>query len=180
MSRIPLIVCVSIVLTLLAAGPAWAGDDHEHVMGDSGVLRLTSWLGNFHPAVVHFPIALLLAALPAALIAVARRSQKLATAGRYCVVLGAVSAIVAAALGWFWEGFELTHSRVAMTQHQWAGTVVALLSIGLLILCPLSAKPGARITRRLYLMLLVLAAGLVAVTGFLGGALVWGTDHYAW
>jgi uncharacterized membrane protein len=167
----------------IAEPVAQAAHSHEDDHGDegeSGLLRLTAWLGAFHPAAVHFPIALLPAALLAELIAVMRKSEKLAAAGRYCLVLGALSAVLAAALGWFWEGFELTHSRLMMTQHQWAGTGTAVLCIGLLILCPLSARPGARVTRRLYLMLLVVTAALVVVTGFLGGALVWGTDHLSW
>lgn len=155
-------------------------DDHSHG-GESGLMRLVAWLGAFHPAAVHFPIALLLAALPAELITVVGRSKKFATAGRYCLVLGALSAVVTAGLGWCMGGFRLIDGDWGiMTRHRWAGTGVALLAVWLLVLCPLSARPEARVARRLYLMSLVLTAALVAVTGFLGGAMVWGTDHLSW
>ena len=143
--------------------------------------RLTHWLGKFHPAAVHFPIALLMAAFLAELIAMLSGSQRYASAGRYCVVLGALSAILAGALGWFWEGFKWTDGDwVLMTQHRWAGTFTALLSVFLLILCPLSARPDAKVSKRLYRVTLLVTVALVGLAGFLGGVLVWGADHMAW
>ena len=164
-------------------------DDHNIAstasgQGDAGGFtlgRLTHWLGKFHPAVVHFPIALLMAAFLAELIAMLSGSQRYASAGRYCLVLGALSAILAGALGWFWEGFKWTDGDwVLMTQHRWAGTFTALLSIVLLILCPMSARPDAKGSKRLYRVTLLVTVALVALTGFLGGVLVWGADHMAW
>lgn len=143
--------------------------------------RLAHWLGNFHPAAVHFPIALLLAAFLAELISILTGSQRYASAGRYCLVLGALSAVLAGTLGWFMGGFQWTDGDwIMMTRHRWAGTFTALLSIFLLILCPLSARPDAKVSKRLYRMTLFVAAALVGITGFLGGVLVWGADHMAW
>lgn len=143
--------------------------------------RLTHWLGKFHPAAVHFPIALLMAAFLAELIAMLSGSERYASAGRYCLALGALSAILACALGWFWEGFKWTDGDwVLMTRHRWAGTFTALLSIILLILCPLSARPDAKTSKRLYRVTLLITVALVGLTGFLGGVLVWGADHMAW
>ncbi len=140
--------------------------------------QLRKWLGDLHPAAAHFPIALLLAALPAELIARVRKSQGLAVAGRYCLVLGAVSAVVTTLLGFFWSGFYLAIDEWnTFTQHRTAGVVTAAVSIWLLIICWISAKPNAKASRTVYLLSLCLAAVLVGLTGFLGGALVWGTDH---
>lgn len=166
-----------------------AGHDHDHASpataqsgaGGFTLKRLTRWLGKFHPAVVHFPIALLMAAFLAELIVMFSGSQRYAPAGRYCLVLGALSAILAGALGWFWEGFKWTDGDwVLMTRHRWAGTFTALLSVVLLILCPLNARPDAKISKRLYRVTLTVTAILVALAGFLGGVLVWGADHMAW
>lgn len=174
-----------------------AGHDHQHdhaadvavtVRDDARgggftLRRLTGWLGKFHPAAVHFPIALLLAALLAEVISILTGSQRYASAGRYCLVLGALSAVLAGTLGWFFGGFHLIDDgswRSLETRHRWAGTVTALLSIGLLILCRLSARPDARVSKRLYRVTLVVTAGLVGFTGYLGAALVWGADHMAW
>lgn len=145
------------------------------------VERLTRWLGKFHPAAVHFPIALLMAAFLAELITMLSGSQRYASAGRYCLVLGALSAVLAGALGWFWEGFKWTDGDwVLMTRHRWAGTFTALLSVVMLILCPLSARPDAKVSKRLYRATLLVTVALVGLTGFLGGVLVWGADHMAW
>src|SRR5436190_1766763 len=60
--------------------------------------------GVFHPAVVHFPIALLtVAALMEALAIVRARSVKSAAMSQTaltCLLLGAAGAVVAATLGW--------------------------------------------------------------------------------
>ncbi|MEZ6192640.1 MAG: DUF2231 domain-containing protein [Phycisphaerales bacterium] len=186
--------------TAAAAEQAHDGDydldrDHDHAHDDddddrgSGLddadgftlERLTHWLGKFHPAAVHFPIALLMAAFLAEIIAMLSGSQRYASAGRYCLALGALSAILACALGWFWEGFKWTDGDwVLMTRHRWAGTFTALLSLILLILCPVSARPDAKTSKRLYRVTLLITVALVGLTGFLGGVLVWGADHMAW
>lgn len=175
--------------TIAAEQDHVAGHDHGQVLstteqgGADGftLQRLTRWLGRFHPAAVHFPIALLMAAFLAELIAMLSGSQRYASAGRYCLVLGALSAVLACALGWFWEGFKWTDGDwVLMTRHRWAGTFTALLSLLLLILCPISARPDAKTSKRLYRVTLFITVALVGLTGFLGGVLVWGADHMAW
>lgn len=169
------------------------GHEHEHTAASAGTVvelddgtgftlwRLTSWLGNFHPVSVHFPIALLLAACLAELIAVLTGTQRYASAGRYCLVLGALSAILAGALGWCMGGFRWSDGDwLLLTGHRWLGTFTALLSVILLALCPRSARKNAKVSRRLYRATMLVAAGLVAVTGYLGGVMVWGADHLSW
>ena len=80
--------------------------------------RLTGWLGRFHPAMVHFPIGLLVsAALAEALFLVTGRTL-FDSAGRVCVSFGALGAVPAATLGWFLGGPRLTDSDWILAAHR--------------------------------------------------------------
>ena len=150
--------------------------DHEHA--PSELPGLLAWLGKFHPALNHFPIALLSSAALAELLLMRRRSLLFEHAVRFSVNLGALSALLAAALGWLFAGFQLTDDEWVMTAHRWAGTATALWAVALLVVC---ARTEAGSTRRRGLRIVLFgAAGLVTATGFLGGALIYGLDHYAW
>src|SRR5262249_18287321 len=63
-------------------------------------------LGRFHVVLVHFPIALLIAAAAGEIWSVLRGRSTPAPAVHFCVVLGAASAVAAAGLGWLdaWGG----------------------------------------------------------------------------
>src|SRR5262249_12551585 len=60
------------------------------------------WLGKFHLLVLHFPIALLVAAAVAEAWSIVLRSRVPAPAVRFCVLLGATSAVTTVALGWLY------------------------------------------------------------------------------
>src|SRR5205807_10514277 len=62
--------------------------------------HLLLWLGKFHVSVIHFPIALLLAAAVGEFWSLWRRLPIPSAAVRFCVLLGAAAAVPAAALGW--------------------------------------------------------------------------------
>jgi len=166
-------LCLS-VLPCVASGP---GDTDTQA-----VSRLVSWVGNFHPAAVHFPIALLLAGLLAEVIALTTGRQSYQVAGRYCAVLGAWSALLAAGLGWCMAGFHLIDQDwPLMTRHRWIGTATAVGALALLFLMP---TPGrvlpSRTANRAYRLVLLIAAILVGLSAYFGGLLVWGPDHLAW
>jgi len=63
----------------------------------TGLARVERFLGEVHPLVVHFPIALLLAAALAQLFVYGGKPWEGAV--RYCLYLGALGAVVAAGLG---------------------------------------------------------------------------------
>jgi mono/diheme cytochrome c family protein len=85
------------------------------------------WLGNFHVVVVHFPIALLLAAAAGELWFTWRRVREPSPAVRFCVLLGAGSAIVTAVLGWLHaaSGYGASSPSI-LVWHRWVGTAVAV------------------------------------------------------
>jgi mono/diheme cytochrome c family protein/uncharacterized membrane protein len=141
---------------------------------------LIGWLGRFHPAAVHFPIALLTAAAVAELLLLATGKPTFDAASRYCVWFGTLTAVAAGLLGWFLGDFRLSDASWVMTTHRWLGTASVLCAVLVLILSELSRRPvGNRSSGGSRVALLIVAV-LVLVTGFFGGAVVFGLDHYAW
>jgi uncharacterized membrane protein len=137
-------------------------------LDSSNLLRL---LGRFHPAIVHFPIALLAVAAVFEVWQVVRRKPGLSLATAPCLVLGAVSAIIASVLGFLFDdgGGELVEL------HKWVGiasTAAAFLAAVLVRMA--ASSPGALATLRVFLFA---GATLVGGTGYLGGELVFGRNH---
>lgn len=137
-------------------------------------------VGRFHPLVVHFPIALLLAGALAELCDSLRRRTELRATLRFCLGLGAVGGVVAALLGWAAGAGESFPAELAtaFTWHRVGGIATAVL--GVLAFALASSLPrGPEHSRRRTLLRWVLLASVAAVgvTGYLGGALVYGPDH---
>jgi uncharacterized membrane protein len=127
---------------------------------------------------VHFPIATLTAAAVAELLFVGTRNPSFAHAARFSVWFGTISALTAGLLGWLFAGLHLVDDRWLMTTHRWLGTGVAASSVLVLILCERSQRSS--VSRTAFRVALFGIALLVSATGFFGGALVYGLDHYAW
>jgi uncharacterized membrane protein len=142
--------------------------------------KLIGWLGRFHPAAVHFPIALLTAAAVAELLRLITAQAAFDVVSRYCVWFGALAAFGAGALGWFAGGFSLTDASWVMMTHRWLGTCTVAWAGLVLVLSEVSSHPDRRLTRKAFLATLFVGAFLVLTTGFFGGAVVNGLDHYTW
>ncbi len=141
--------------------------------------HLLDWLGKFHVMVIHFPIALLLAAAAGEVWSAWRRIRQPAPAVRFCVLLGAISAIVAAVLGWLHaaSGYGLD-SPLILAWHRCFGTATAVGSVILAVLSEIDSRRGTR--SWWFRLLLLLVALLVAVAGYFGGLLVHGGDYFNW
>jgi uncharacterized membrane protein len=140
---------------------------HVLVILDAGQ-ALVRFLGRLHPAVVHFPIALLTVAALLELWHIVRRKPELAGATPLCLVVGALSAIVAALFGWFLDDSDGAGQLMAL--HKWIGLASACVAIvAVLLLCVGS--------RKVLRVVLFTVAGLVGVAGYLGGELVFGRNH---
>jgi uncharacterized membrane protein len=142
--------------------------------------KLVGWLGRFHSPVVHFPIALLTAAAVAELLRLATGRPAFDDVSRYCVWFGALTAVVAGVLGWFWGQFRLTDASAAMMTHRRLGTSTVAGAVLVLLLKEVSRRPDCGRGRMWFRLTLLVVAGLVMATGFLGGVVVFGADHYAW
>lgn len=140
---------------------------------------LFSWLGKFHPVVVHFPIALLIsAALGEALFARTQHTL-FSDAVRFCIWIGAAGALAAAPLGWMFAGFRLVDDEWVLTAHRWAGTTTFLATLMLFWVSERTFRVASASRTSLRVALGGVAC-LVSLTGFLGGSLLYGIDHYAW
>jgi mono/diheme cytochrome c family protein/uncharacterized membrane protein len=142
--------------------------------------KLLGWLGRFHPATVHFPVALLTAAAVAELLGMATGKRSFDAITRYCVWFGALTAVAAGVLGWLLGGFSLTDASWILMTHRWLGTSTVACAVLVLGLSELSHRSDQRRNRIGFRIVLFAGAILVLVTGFFGGAVVNGLDHYTW
>jgi uncharacterized membrane protein len=143
-------------------------------------IRLFAWLGRFHVLVIHFPIALLLAAALGELIAVLRGDQAMRPAVRYCVLLGATGAGAAALLGWLHAdvGGHGSATGGILGVHRWLGTSACLIAIAIAVAGEWDHRCGQRTL--LFRILLFSGAALTALTAHLGGLLVHGRNFLDW
>lgn len=145
--------------------------------GRSFLEHLMAWLGSFHSASTHFPVALLMVAVLSEMLGWWTRKETWLVCTRFLLVIGAASAVGTAALGWMnaYAGVSSVYKF-----HQWLGTGTALwavLSAGCAVLfeCREGSPERARMRGALFI-----GALLVALTGFLGGAIVYGLDYHNW
>ncbi len=148
-----------------------------HPYPPEGVPRPLAWLGKLHPPAVNFPVAMLTAAALSELLLIRTGRQLFFHATRFSVWVGALGALTAATLGWFFAGFRLTDDEWIMTTHRWLGTSASAWALVVLFLCERAYRSAER---RAFRLALFFGAALVATTGFFGGALLYGIDHYAW
>ncbi len=159
---------IDIGAPLPAAEDGGEEDAAESPAAPSPWERGRSWVGRLHPMVAHFPIALLLVAVLA--LALGARSS-----ARFCVHVGAASAVAAAALGWI-NALDVRASWM-LTTHRWLGVATALLALALAWLLERGLRSGAARPDGLTRTVLCVCALAVAATGFFGGSLIHGLDH---
>jgi plastocyanin len=163
-----------------AAQPAstQTDQDEDEEKGE-GVERFIHWIGEFHPAMIVFPVGVLLAGALAELLLIVKRNPFYDAAGRYCVMFGMIGAWVAAPLGWCLAGLHAVDKDWVMTTHRWLGTAMFLWTLVLLALYMRrrTGQPGAN---AMFRWALLVAALLLGVTAYFGGAVTLGINHYAW
>jgi uncharacterized membrane protein len=128
-------------------------------------------LKKFHPATIHFPIALFLMAALAELFVMAGRGAAAEPAVRVLIYGGAAGAIVAALFGWIHTGLWFGGDTV-MQLHRWNGMLIAALGLALAALAYRPREGRALLRSGVFAM-----AALILLQGFLGGELAHGPDH---
>jgi uncharacterized membrane protein/mono/diheme cytochrome c family protein len=167
---------------MVSASKADAGGDPATAPLPFGK-RFIRWLGRFHPLMVHFPVALLVAAALAELAWLKTRQDWLVGAVRFCVLFGAAGALVAGGLGWINASY---HTRSALlTTHTWLGTLAALWAVPTALLSERGFRKAGPTpirglwTARLPFQLLLFAGVLlISVAAHMGGELVYGVDYF--
>ncbi len=154
-------------------------DEPELVDGDPMPVVLR-WLGYFHPATVHFPVGLIVAAAAAELLAMARRKAWFGDAARFCTWGAAIGALIATPLGWFNAGWDLAYDDRLLALHRWLGTGAMLWMIALVVLVELASRRGTGTWRWAYRAALLVGVTVVLLVGHYGGSLVYGPDYYHW
>jgi len=132
-------------------------------------------LGPFHLVVVHFPIALLIAAAASEFRSTVLVRRTPTPAVRFCVLLGAVGALTAALLGWIHaaNGHGAGAPQI-LSLHRWIGTTAAAWAVGTVLLSERDERRGVRSIW--FRVSLFLEAILIAVEGHFGGMLVHGDN----
>lgn len=154
------------------------GKEHDHKEHGPGIgPRWQKWLGGFHPPMVNFPIGVLTAGALAEVLFMLRRRSEFDHVARFCVAFAVATGIAAGILGWLFAGIRVTDSDSLLAIHRWLGTGTVLWLVVLLWASERARRPEHP-DRGLYRFFLFGGTALVSATGFFGGAMVYGFDHY--
>jgi mono/diheme cytochrome c family protein/uncharacterized membrane protein len=141
--------------------------------------RILNWLGKFHLLLLHFPIALVIAAGVGEGWSVWRRNPIPLETVRFCLWLGALAALPTAGLGWLYAAAgNGVGSPQLLTAHRWLGTSAALLMVITAVCAERDSRRGRR-SRRMRL-LLAFAILMIALTAHMGGLLDRGEDFFTY
>lgn len=151
------------LLVLAARGPATGKDE--------GML----FIGKLHPLLLHFPIALVLAAAAAELLAILTRRATWRAAAIANARAGAAMAVLTAIAGWTLTSAPFVEAGRLLEWHRWLGVSGTVAAIGAAVA---STRLDHRFPRSLfvYRASLFAASALIGLAGHLGAALVWGAD----
>lgn len=141
--------------------------------------RLLRWLGGWHPAAVHFPIALLLTAAFLELAALVRRKPIYTAGNKLLLGIAVLGAFVAAPLGWINAGLPAADDESALTLHRWIGTALPFLMLLVWWLKPNAEAVAAGRTGPLYAIALSIVAAAILAQAYLGAEVTHGAGHMA-
>jgi uncharacterized membrane protein len=134
-----------------------------------------AFIGRLHLLLIHFPIALVIAAVAAEGAAAVTADDRWHTVAVRNVRAGAVFALLAAIAGWRLSVEMGMGASPLLEWHRWLGTIGGVVT---LVAAIGTAGAGNRspLGVRSYRIALFAAGTLVAVTAHLGGLLVWGAN----
>jgi len=145
--------------------------------------RLWSFQGYFHPATVHFPIALLIVGGLFVLVGI-----KYPVLGDHvalsCLFIGTASSIVASAMGWAFavqRGYG-SWTRVDLDSeifwHRWSAILVTVLAVIISFVALAAMSKGSARLRKVWKIGLLGLAAMVGAVGHQGGEMTYGALHY--
>ena len=134
-----------------------------------------AFVGRLHPLLIHFPIALVIAAALAEGAAIVTADEGWRTVAVENVRAGAVFALLATVAGWRLALAPEMEVSPLLEWHRWLGTVAAGAALAA-ALATRGVRRRSALGGRIYRIALFTAGALVAVTGHVGGLLVWGAN----
>lgn len=133
------------------------------------------FLGRLHPLLIHFPIALVIAAALAGGAAIVTADESWRTVAVGNVRAGAVFALLATVAGWRLALAPEMEVSPLLEWHRWLGTVAAGAALAA-ALATGGVRRRSAVGVQICRIALFAAGTLVAVTGHFGGLLVWGAN----
>jgi uncharacterized membrane protein len=134
-----------------------------------------AFIGRLHLLLIHFPIALVIAAAAAEGAAAVTADDRWHTVAVRNVRAGAVFALLAAIAGWLLSLEMGMGASPLLEWHRWLGTVGGVVTV-VAAIATAGAGNHSPLGVRSYRIALFAAGTLVAVTAHLGGLLVWGAN----
>jgi hypothetical protein len=142
--------------------------------------RAVRWLGRFHLLLLHFPIALVVAAGVGELVSAWRGSRGPSPAVQFCLSLAAVVVVPTVALGWLHAAAgNGVGSPGLLAAHRWLGTTTGAWVIGTALWTAREARRGSG-SRGVRVALVVVGVLLVAAVAHVGGLMAHGRDFFDW
>src|SRR4051794_9475443 len=89
-----------------------------------------SLVGKLHLLVIHFPIALVLAAAGAEIVAIGTRRREWSAFAALNVRAGAAMAMLTTIAGWVLASAPFVSTTPALESHRWAGVVASVATLG--------------------------------------------------
>jgi mono/diheme cytochrome c family protein len=141
--------------------------------------RLVNWVGKFHLLLLHFPIALMLAAGLGELVAASKGVRVPSPAVQFCLALAALAAVPTVVLGWLHAAAgNGVGSPQLLTAHRWLGTAAGVWLVGTTLAARRDALRGKR--GRGTRFALAVGVALVAAVAHVGGLIAHGSDFFDW
>jgi uncharacterized membrane protein len=141
--------------------------------------RLLRWLGGWHPAAVHFPIALFLTVAFLEAMALLRRKPIYTASNKLLLAIATLGAFVAAPLGWINAGLPAADDETVLTLHRWIGTALPFLMLIVWRLKPNAEAAAAGRGGPVYVIALSVAAAAILAQAYFGAEVTHGAGHMA-
>lgn len=153
---------------LLLCSPALAEVDRAALMETAG---------RTHMAIVHFPIALIIAAAIFEIVRILTRRDRPSPAALGCLAIAVVGAAMAATTGWWHADFDSRTGEPVVELHRWIGIAGGSLGLVALVLGLFALGGTGRVVRRLYVLVVIIASGTIGFAGHQGGEVTFGEGY---
>lgn len=147
-------------------------------------MRAFEFQGLFHPASVHFPIALLVISTVFLFLSFFNR-ESFEPAAFHCLWIGALSSVAACIMGWgyaihegYGSGYSFDFQNSNIDRHRWLGIAVSAIALILIPMARAVRQRGDGGMRFLWFVGSVIVLLGISTTGYQGGELTYGEDHY--